>query len=107
MAIRFIDLCSGIEGFHSGLMATGHYKCVGHSEIDRHAEQAYQAIISNGWCLTANTSESRNSEEGCTLSDILMEDVPEKYFLSEAAMRKILNSLSPALRDSESMKQTE
>ena len=64
-------------------------------------------IISNGWCLTANTSESRNSEEGCTLSDILMEDVPEKYFLSEAAMRKILNSLSPALRDSESMKQTE
>ena len=44
MAIRFIDLCSGIGGFHSGLMATGHYKCVGHSEIDRHAEQAYQAI---------------------------------------------------------------
>ena len=40
MAIRFIDLCSGIGGFHSGLMATGHYKCVGHSEIDRHAEQA-------------------------------------------------------------------
>ena len=26
-------------------------------------------IISNGWCLTANTSESHNSEEGCTLSD--------------------------------------
>ena len=30
MAIRFIDLCSGIGGFHSGLMATGHYQCVGH-----------------------------------------------------------------------------
>lgn len=64
-------------------------------------------IISNGWCLTANTSESHNSEEGCTLSDILMVDVPEKYFLSETAMRKILSSLSPAHKDSESMKQTE
>ena len=64
-------------------------------------------IISNGWCLTANTSESHNSAEGCTLSDILMLDVPEKYFLSEAAMRKILSSLSPAHKDSESTKQTE
>ena len=33
MAIQFIDLCSGIGGFHSGLMATGHYECVGHAEI--------------------------------------------------------------------------
>ena len=63
-------------------------------------------IISNGWCLTANTSESLNNAEGCTLSDILIHDVPEKYFLSEAAMRKILSSLSPAHRDKESTKQT-
>ena len=34
MVIQFIDLCSGIGGFHSGLMATGHYECVGHAEID-------------------------------------------------------------------------
>lgn len=33
MAIQFIDLCSGIGGFHSGLMATGHFMCVGHAEI--------------------------------------------------------------------------
>jgi len=33
MAIQFIDLCSGIGGFHSGLVATGHYECVGHAEI--------------------------------------------------------------------------
>lgn len=44
MAIRFIDLCSGIGGFHSGLTATGHYECVGHAEIDKHASQAYAAI---------------------------------------------------------------
>ena len=44
MAIRFIDLCSGIGGFHSGLMATGKFKCVGHAEIDPHAAKAYKAI---------------------------------------------------------------
>lgn len=44
MAIRFIDLCSGIGGFHSGLMATGKFECVGHAEIDPHAAKAYKAI---------------------------------------------------------------
>ena len=44
MAIPFIDLCSGIGGFHSGLMATGHYWCVGHAEIDPIPEKAYIAI---------------------------------------------------------------
>lgn len=44
MAIRFIDLCSGIGGFHSGLMATGHFECVGHAEIDPNAAKAYKAI---------------------------------------------------------------
>lgn len=47
MAIQFIDLCSGIGGFHSGLMATGHYECVGHAEIDPHASKAYAAIYGN------------------------------------------------------------
>ena len=44
MAIPFIDLCSGIGGFHSGLVNTGHYRCVGHAEIDKNAEKAYNAI---------------------------------------------------------------
>lgn len=44
MVIQFIDLCSGIGGFHSGLMATGHYECVGHAEIDPNAAKAYKAI---------------------------------------------------------------
>lgn len=44
MAIQFIDLCSGIGGFHSGLMATGHFMCVGHAEIDQNAAKAYKAI---------------------------------------------------------------
>ena len=183
MAIPFIDLCSGIGGFHSGLVNTGHYRCIGHAEIDKNAEKAYSAIygeegglnygdlrtinprelphfdllcggfpcqsfsvagrrlgfrdtrgtvffeiarmtaagrlipssprllkwgiISNGWCLTANTSESHNSEGGCILSDILIRDVPERYFLSAAAMRKILSNLYRDRRAKESTKQTE
>ncbi len=55
-------------------------------------------MISNGVCITAETSESRSSEGGCTLSDILIPDVPDKYFLSAAAMRRISGNLSAAPR---------
>ena len=64
-------------------------------------------MISNGVCITAQISESRSSEGGCTLSQVLEDDVPDGYFLSPAAMRKILKNLSQARRDKESMKQTE
>ena len=63
--------------------------------------------VRDGVCLTANILESRSSGEGCMLSDILMSDVPEKYFLSKAAMRKILSSLSGDAKDKESMKPAE
>ena len=42
-------------------------------------------IMWSGRCLTARILESRSREGGYTLSDILMEDVPEKYFLSPGA----------------------
>lgn len=64
-------------------------------------------MISNGVCITAQISESRSSEGGCTLSQVLEDDVPDGYFLSPAAMRKILKNLSQVRRDKESMKQTE
>ena len=44
MAIRFFDMFSGIGGFRSGLEAIGGFKCVGHCEIDKQADQAYRAI---------------------------------------------------------------
>jgi len=43
-------------------------------------------IMSNGKCLTARISESPSQGSGCILSDILMEDVPEKYYLSQKQM---------------------
>ena len=44
MSIRFFDMFSGIGGFRSGLEAVGGFECIGHCEIDRHANQAYNAI---------------------------------------------------------------
>ncbi len=44
MAIRFFDMFAGIGGFRSGLEAVGGYKCIGHCEIDKYANQAYNAI---------------------------------------------------------------
>ena len=64
-------------------------------------------IISNGVCITANISESHSNGGDCILSDILNQDVPDKYFLSPAAMRKLSSNLSPDRKDSASTKQTE
>ena len=44
MPIRFFDMFAGIGGFRSGLEAVGGYKCIGHCEIDKYANQAYNAI---------------------------------------------------------------
>ena len=47
--------------------------------------------MSNGRCLTARILASLNQGAGCTLSDILIPDAPEKYYLSEKQMRKLLS----------------
>ena len=44
MAIRFFDMFAGIGGFRSGLEKLQGFVCIGHCEIDKHANQAYQAI---------------------------------------------------------------
>ena len=41
--IRFFDMFSGIGGFRAGLERAGGFTCVGHCEIDRHADRAYRA----------------------------------------------------------------
>ena len=41
----------------------------------------------NGWYLTANFSEFPRTEKGCSLSEVLEEQVDPKYFLSEEITR--------------------
>lgn len=41
--IRFFDIFSGIGGFRAGLERAGGFTCIGHCEIDKHAEKAYRA----------------------------------------------------------------
>lgn len=42
--IRFFDMFAGIGGFRAGLERAGGFTCVGHCEIDEHADRAYRAI---------------------------------------------------------------
>lgn len=42
--IRFFDMFAGIGGFRAGLERAGGFTCIGHCEIDRHAEKAYRAV---------------------------------------------------------------
>lgn len=44
MSIRFLDMFAGIGGFRSGLERIGGFKCIGHCEIDKHTNKAYNAI---------------------------------------------------------------
>ena len=56
-------------------------------------------ILWNGRCLTARILESPNPEKGCTLSDILMSDVEEKYFLSPKQQERLLSKSAPDRRE--------
>ena len=48
-------------------------------------------MVSNGVCLTAPIMVYPNREKEYTLSDILIKDCPEKYFLSDKAAAVILS----------------
>ena len=63
--------------------------------------------MSNGLCLTANVLESRNQDEGCSLSDILIPDAPGKYYLSSAQVEKLLYKSSEGRQAPGAMTQTE
>ena len=41
--MKFLDLFSGIGGFRLGMEMAGH-ECVGHCEIDKHADKSYRAM---------------------------------------------------------------
>lgn len=43
--IRFFDLFSGIGGFREGLRWAGGFVCVGHCEVDAHADRNYRRLF--------------------------------------------------------------
>ena len=59
-------------------------------------------IMWNGKCLTARISESLKQESGCILSDILISDVPEKYYLNQKQMEQLLFKSGQEVREKES-----
>ena len=58
--------------------------------------------MSNGKCLTARISESPKQGNGCILSDILISDVPEKYYLNQKQMEQLLFKYGQEVRGKES-----
>ena len=59
-------------------------------------------MVSNGLCLTAQITGLLNQGEGCILSDILIPDAPEKYFLSPEQTERLLFKSLVGRRDHES-----
>ena len=57
----------------------------------------------NGRCSTAKISASPSPAAGCILSDILMTDVEEKYFLSPTQQEMLLHKSDEGPRTSESI----
>ena len=51
-------------------------------------------IAWNGWCMTAPASACHRRGGESILQDVLESTVPEKYWLSEKAMRKIAGKLN-------------
>ena len=54
--------------------------------------------MSHGKSLTARISVSPHPESVCILSDILEKDVPEKYYLSQTQMQRLLSNSLEAQR---------
>lgn len=59
-------------------------------------------MVWNGNVLTAKISASPSQETACTLSDILMSDVEEKYFLSPKQQEVLLFKPTAATKENES-----
>lgn len=58
-------------------------------------------MVLNGKCLTAQISLFPNPEKECTLSDIVISDAPEKYYLSQSATHSLLSKSLEEIKDKE------
>ena len=42
--LKFFDMFAGVGGFRAGLERAGGFECIGHCEIDKHADAAYRRL---------------------------------------------------------------
>ena len=117
MAIRVMDMFCGISAFRSAAEKIGGFEFVGYCECDPTAIAAYRTlydtrgeyfcndaramffIVANGNVLTAGLMSPKVESE-CSLRDILIPDVPAKYYLSaEKSLRLLPNSQVTELRE--------
>ena len=120
-----MDMFCGISAFRSAAEKIGGFEFVGYCECDPTAIAAYRTlydtkgeyfcndaramffIVVNGNVLTAGLMSPR-AESECSLRDILIPDVPDRYFLSaEKSLRLLPNSQVTELRENGSTTPTE
>lgn len=65
-SITFIDMFAGIGGFREGLLRAGDFTCVGHCELDPHAERSYRALFDTEgewYCADARQADPETMPE--------------------------------------------
>ena len=108
--MKFLDLFAGIGGFRLGLQGSHLFSdlniyCLRTSKDsstmteELHLKPSSEPWMNwgtmwNGKSLTARILEYPKTENGCSLSDILEENVPEEFFLSQKVASKLIQSKS-------------
>lgn len=91
MSIRFFDMFAGIGGFRSGLEAVGGFECIGHCEIDKYANQAYNAIYEPKGELYFEDARKINPKD---LPNIVEQQLWKTYIITAMAIIEcIFNSI--------------
>lgn len=86
MPIRFFDMFAGIGGFRSGLEAVGGFECIGHCEIDKYANQAYNAIYEPKGELYFEDARKINPKDLPNI-DLICAGFPVRVFNRRSAKR--------------------
>lgn len=86
-----IDFPHSIYDVYEKLLSIGIRKSPNDIMLTDNEDDDIQVKLLNGVCITAQISEFPSKDGDCILSQVLEDEVPEKYFLSPAAMRKILS----------------
>lgn len=90
--LRCLDLLTNEEYLTFSLRMSKDFSITMEGEPSESSSPSWMAwgMTASGNCLTAKTSESRNTERGFSLSQILEENPDPKYFLSESQVERMM-----------------